>query len=304
MASRRPAPQRRPFAVRVAVAAAAGAGAVEVQRRLRLGLAREGGARRRKGGDAEEVVPPLGSQPKGAREADGRSQHARWAAAEAERVGRGAPDDVKTLLGLLGDQRWAFDGLYSGTELWRLSKPGDRITSIMGVRDIKNVTPAKALEEFKDPKLVFTKVFPKVDTMFQRGEVLRALPKAHCFCHGVFKLPNPVGGGSAPGFKARDFVWEQHVTGLPTGNVLVTAKSVPEGSKDDIPPQKNLVRGWMIAGYYGRLLTPPGAKEPPVTRVVYMVQCDPKNLPAWLINLCSGKQAQNCTRLAAMYGSD
>jgi hypothetical protein len=195
--------------------------------------------------------------------------------------------------------------------VWRL--PGDRIHCIMGVADVA-AAPSKALELFEDPKAVFTRVFPRVDTMFVRGAVLASARGGFAVCRGVFKLPALVGNGAAAGFPPRDFVWTQYVTKLrATGNVLVTARSCDGAGADAAaaradprcPPDAALpragaegaVRGRLLtSGYYGR------RAGPNATRCFYIAQADPAGvLPAWLVNFAAGKQAGNVTRLAAMF---
>ena len=196
-------------------------------------------------------------------------------------------------------------------QVWRL--PGDRIHCIMGVADVA-AAPSKALELFEDPKAVFTRVFPRVDTMFIRGAVLSSARGGFAVCRAVFKLPALVGNGAAAGFPPRDFVWTQYVTKLrATGNVLVTARSADGAGPDAAaaradprcPPASALpppgadgaVRGRLLtSGYYGR------REGPAKSRVFYIAQADPGGiLPAWLVNFAAGKQAANVTRLAAMF---
>mmetsp|Transcript_17022 Transcript_17022/g.42769 ORF Transcript_17022/g.42769 Transcript_17022/m.42769 type:complete len:99 (+) Transcript_17022:27-323(+) len=89
----------------------------------------------------------------------------------------------------------------------------------------------------------------------------------------------------------------QLVAKLPTGNVLVTAKSSAEKDKA-IAPKTGTVRGEILtSGYYGRAIP-----SEPRCRVWYIVQADPKGiLPKWLVNLAATKQAANVTRLAEMF---
>ena len=188
---------------------------------------------------------------------------------------------------------WRLEEVRSdGTEVWRL--PGSRIHTILGVKDVNTVTKT-ALEMFSDPRAVFTRVFPRIDSMFLAGEVL-AVKGAETLCAATFKLPNLVGGGSAPGFPPREFVWTQYVTRLPSGNVLVTAATSEEGAKR--PTARGAVRGTLLtSGYYGRKVD--GQQR---TRVYYIAQADPAGiLPAWLVNFAAGKQAGNVTRLAQMF---
>jgi START domain len=192
-------------------------------------------------------------------------------------------------------ERWQFEEERSdGTEVWRL--PGARIHTIMGVHTV-NTSPKTALDMFADPKAVFRKVFPKVDTMFITGQVMDT--KGSTLCAATFKLPNLVGNGSAPGFPPREFIWRQFVTRLATGNVLVTASTGNENKVHKQVIHRGSVRGTLLtSGYYGRKL--PGS--PSRTRVFYIASADPAGvIPAWLVNFAAGKQAGNVTRLAQLF---
>jgi hypothetical protein len=185
-----------------------------------------------------------------------------------------------------------------GTEVWRL--PGARIHTIMGVKDV-NASPGLALDMFADPRSVFVKVFPRVDTMFIKGMVMddAASSQGGTLCCATFRLPNLVGNGSAPGFPPREFVWRQFVTRLATGNVLVTAATGQENSRHREVIHKGSVRGTLLtSGYYGRKQK--GARGK--TRVFYVASADPHGIiPPWLVNFAAGKQAGNITRLAALF---
>ena len=140
-----------------------------------------------------------------------------------------------------------------GTEVWRL--PGARIHTIMGIHTV-NAAPKTALDMFSDPKVVFTRVFPRVDTMFITGRVLETKQGGETLCAAIFKLPNLVGPGSAPGFPPREMVWRQFVTRLATGNVLVTAATGGENAgPHKAVIHRGAVRGTLLtSGYYGRKL--------------------------------------------------
>jgi hypothetical protein len=218
----------------------------------------------------------------------------------------------------LAHPSWRLESLHSpsGTEIWRL--PGGRFHTIMGVADVA-AAPATALELFRDPKAVFTKVFPRVDAMFLSGTVLASARGGFAACAARFRLPALVGGGAAPGFPAREFVWTQYVTRLASGNVLVTARSCDGDApgavacrldarcpaEDALPRCQGAVRGALLtSGYYGRSIgTKNGASATSAcSRVYYIVQADPGGvLPAWLVNFAAAKQAHNVTRLAAMF---
>jgi hypothetical protein len=183
-----------------------------------------------------------------------------------------------------------------GTEVWRL--PGSRIHTIMGIHNV-NAAPKTALDMFSDPKAVFTRVFPRVDTMFITGRVLETVRGGEALCAAIFKLPNLVGPGSAPGFPPREMVWRQFVTRLATGNVLVTAATGDENAgAHKAVIHSGAVRGTLLtSGYYGRKL--PGAGR---TRVFYIASADPCGIiPAWLVNFAAGRQAGNVTRLAELF---
>lgn len=182
-----------------------------------------------------------------------------------------------------------------GTEVWRL--PGARIHTIMGIHTV-NAAPKTALDMFSDPKAVFTRVFPRVDTMFIAGQVLETKTGGETLCAAIFKLPNLVGPGSAPGFPPREMVWRQFVTKLQaTGNVLVTAATGGENAAHKAVIHRGAVRGTLLtSGYYGRKL--PGSR----TRVFYVASADPGGIiPPWLVNFAAGRQAGNVTRLAELF---
>jgi hypothetical protein len=223
----------------------------------------------------------------------------------------------------LAHPSWRLESIHapSGTEIWRL--PGGRFHTIMGVADVA-AAPSTALELFRDPKAVFTKVFPRVDAMFLSGTVLASARGGFAACAARFRLPALVGGGAAPGFPAREFVWTQYVTRLASGNVLVTARSCDGDAPGAVacrqdarcpaeaalPRCTGAVRGALLtSGYYGRAIgtngpigTKNGAATSACSRVYYIVQADPGGvLPAWLVNFAAAKQAHNVTRLAAMF---
>eukprot|EP00959_Pyramimonas_sp_CCMP1952_P127285 2662273-Pyramimonas_sp.AAC.1 len=199
---------------------------------------------------------------------------------------------------MLGDPNWRLDAVRTPVvggpdlEVWRL--PGEKIHRIMGVTDV-DATPDICMEYFKDTEKVFTKLFPKIDQMFKGGSVLKHITKSKVLCHAEFRMPSPVGSGSAAGLRNRDFVWEQTTDKLSTGNALVIARST---DKHDFPDKKGVVRGEvMVSGYYGRKIEGKNS-----SRVWYIVQADPKGfLPKWLVNLAAGKQADNVSRLGALF---
>jgi hypothetical protein len=233
---------------------------------------------------------------------------------------------VSEFFSTLSAPGWRLESVHapSGTEVWRL--PGGRFHTIMGVADVA-AAPKTALELFQDPKSVFTRVFPRVDAMFLRGEVLASARGGFAACAARFRLPSLVGSGAAPGFPAREFVWTQYVTRLASGNVLVTARSCDGASpgaaacrldarcprEEALPRCAGAVRGALLtSGYYGRAnpaaaatssaATSSAATSSASSRVYYIVQADPGGvLPAWLVNFAAAKQAHNVTRLAAMF---
>jgi len=145
--------------------------------------------------------------------------------------------------------------------------------------------------------MVFTRLFPLIDTMFVSGRVLEARPgSGETLCVALFRLPALFGPGSTPGFPPREFVWRQFVSALPTGNVLVTAATGDEGARRP-RAARGAVRGTLLtSGYYGRAV---GSKA---SRVAFIASADPGGIiPAWLVNLACAKQAANVTRLAAMF---
>jgi len=254
-------------------------------------------------------VPPLSESsrlPKDERRLAGLREHAAFASEELSALGgTGAAEDAvgAEWFDAFQSGSWKVDGVYNGTEVWRL--PGERIHRIMGVRDVEGVTPLEAMDLFKDTAKIFERLFPLVDPMFCRGSVLvgEGVTGPDAICHGVFKLPAVVGEGSAPGFPPRDFIWRHRCRRLPTGSVLMTARSVEEGSELDRTEVNNrgkTIRGVMYTtGYYGRQVRDGPV---PLTRVWYIVQADPKGIiPGWLINFAAGKQAQNVTRLAKIF---
>lgn len=190
--------------------------------------------------------------------------------------------------------RWRFEELREdGTEVWRL--PGARIHTIMGIQRV-NASPSLALKLFNDPVAVFTRLFPRIDKMFLSGRVLEIRSKSETVMCACFRLPALIGEGSAFGFPPREFVWQQFVTGLATGNVLVTAATAKEGARYP-KVAKGAVRGTLLtSGYYGKAIAGTGR-----TRVFYLAQCNPAGvLPAWLVNFAATKQAANPGRLAVM----
>jgi hypothetical protein len=198
-------------------------------------------------------------------------------------------------LDTLADPRWRFEGQRKdGVEVWRL--PSGRFHVIMGLSDV-NAPPSLALKMFADPVAVFSRLFPRIDTMFIRGQVLEVHPRGETLCAAVFRLPALVGSGSAPGFPPREFVWRQFVTALPSGNVLVTAASGEDCARRP-EVARGAVRGTLLtSGYYGR-----AHRGGTRTRVAYIASADPAGIiPSWLVNLACSKQAANVARLAALF---
>ena len=109
---------------------------------------------------------------------------------------------------MLKDPNWRLVNVKScGTQVWRL--PGEKIHRIMGVSDVAK-PPKHCMQYFKDPHMMFRTMFPKVDHMFVRGNVLDSdIRRGRATCQALFRLPNLVGGGAAPGFQPREMVWEQ-----------------------------------------------------------------------------------------------
>jgi len=222
-------------------------------------------------------------------------EHAEFAKEELGRTWMYRPeirDEVTGYFNMLADPKWKLQSVSRDLEVWRL--PGEDVHRIMGVSTV-DAHPDTCMEYFKDPRMVFTKLFPNIDRMFTHGKVLQVQSKDKALCHANFKMPMPVGNMPARGIRSRDFVWRQTVSKLSTGNVLVTASSTNEIA---VPEQKGVVRGEIrTSGYYGRRI--PGKEA---SRVWYIVQADPKGfLPKWLVNLASQKQAQNALRLSEMF---
>ena len=200
---------------------------------------------------------------------------------------------ARDFFAVYASDRWRFEELKEdGTEVWRL--PGTRIHTIMGVQTV-NASPSLALKLFNDPVAVFTRLFPRIDKMFVSGQVLEVRGKSESVMCACFRLPALIGEGSAFGFPPREMVWQQFVSALATGNVLVTAATAGEGLKHP-KVARGAVRGTLLtSGYYGRAIG--GGR----TRVAYIAQADPAGvLPAWLVNFAAGKQATNVQRLAVM----
>mmetsp|Transcript_16648 Transcript_16648/g.42575 ORF Transcript_16648/g.42575 Transcript_16648/m.42575 type:complete len:324 (-) Transcript_16648:44-1015(-) len=268
-----------------------------------------------------------------------KAEHVRIAKAELGRLWtykEGDRERVQGFFDCLRHPNWKLEkveGPVDDTyEVWRL--PGEKVNRIMGVATVP-VAPNTAFEEFKNPKRVFSYFFPRIDPMFIGGDILAEPSSGRALCHAAFKMPAPFGGGSAP-VASRDFIWEQRITKLNAGGVLVSAQSIPDDdarkmlpsstqrkkrfpfeknsaptppSSDvlpNLPKWKGAVRGDLqTSGYFGKevWVTPSGSsKKQRHARVWYVVQADPKGIiPKWLVNLVSKKQAQNVVRLADMY---
>jgi len=207
---------------------------------------------------------------------------------------------------MMKDDRWRLVCLKDGAQVWRL--PGERVHRVMGVADVDQ-SIHRFVEYFKDPKWMFANLFPRVDLMFVKGKVLsHNAARGKSLCQGLFKLPNLIGSGAAPGIPPRDMLWEQVYGRLPTGNALVTVQSVGPDIEGKVPPEPGSVRGAILtSGYYGRAIGQEGVlhggwKGSGKTRVWYIAQADPRGfLPKWLVNLAATKQADNVIRLRAMF---
>eukprot|EP00854_Cymbomonas_tetramitiformis_P020825 gene20825-24962_t len=173
------------------------------------------------------------------REKRGRQEHLQIAQEELSRAWMYKPEArerVKEYFEMMQDQNWKLEKVNGDMETWRL--PGEQVHRIMGVKHV-NATPSLCMQYFEDPKAVFTKLFPKIDLMFSEGKVLNVGAKGQATCYGVFKMPMPVGNQPARGIRSRDFLWDQRVTQLNTGNVLVTANSLKDSSH--VPTKKGCV---------------------------------------------------------------
>mmetsp|Transcript_26039 Transcript_26039/g.31604 ORF Transcript_26039/g.31604 Transcript_26039/m.31604 type:complete len:294 (-) Transcript_26039:512-1393(-) len=201
--------------------------------------------------------------------------------------------EVQQYFSCLQDPNWKLLRNNNDLEVWKL--PGEEIHRIMGVTNVE-CSPQTCLDHFDDTENVFKTLFPQIDKMFRTGSILKQFAKGHTICQACFDMPSPIGGGAAKGIAARDMVWEQRVTKLQSGNVLVTA-STPD-NHTEVPVTKGMVRGSLItSGYYGRKLN-----EKNHSRCWYIIQADPKGmLPKWLVNLASAKQTDNLIRLREMF---